>query len=208
MAFHPQADSQVERMIQTVVQILQAMVRPDQKDWAVKLLMAEFAINASTNASTEYTPFKLVYGFMPRMMMEIPPSDYPRVVDFTNKAKENLQRAHNAIIHNHVQQTIQANKRRHLDPPLEKGELVYLSMDKLNLPKGRAGKLTPLYIGPYEILEAYPETSNYILKLPPQLERHGIHPRFHMSRLAPHKPNDSMTFPGREVNIFYDFRED
>ncbi len=181
---------------------------PDQKDWAVKLSMAEFTINASTNASTGYAPFELVYGFMLRMMMDIPPLDYPGVVDFTNKVKENLQRAHNMMIHNCIQQTIQANKRRCPDPPLEKGELAYLSMDKLNLPKGRAGKLTPLYIGPYEILEAYPETSNYILKLPPQLERCGTHPRFHMSRLALHEPNNSMTFPGREVNIFYDFRED
>src|SRR6266705_868340 len=208
MAFHPQADGQVERMIQTTVQILWAMVRLDQKDWATKLSMAEFAINVSTNTSTGYAPFELVYSFMPRMMMEIPPLDYPGVVDFANKAKENLQRAHDAIIHNHIQQTIQANKRRHPDLPLEKGELAYLSMDELNLPKGRAGKLTPLYIGPYKILEAYPETLNYILKLPPQLECCGIHPRFHVSRLALHEPNDSTTFPGREVNIFYDFRED
>ena len=117
MAFHPQADGQAERMIQTIVQILWAMVRPDQKDWVVKLSMVEFAINVSTNASTGYAPFELVYGFMPRMTMEIPPLDYPGVVDFTNKVKENLQRAHNAIIHNHVQQTIQVNKRRHPDPP-------------------------------------------------------------------------------------------
>src|SRR6266581_6289380 len=39
-------------------------------------------------------------------------------------------------------------------------------------------------------------------------DSHGIHPRFHMSRLSLHEPNDSMTFAGREVNIFYDFRED
>src|SRR6266704_4236164 len=104
-AFHPQADGQVERMIQTIVQILWAMVRPDQKDWAAKLLMAEFAINVSTNASTGYAPFELVYSFMLRMMMEIPPSDYPGVVDFTNKVKENLQRAHDVIIHNRIQQT-------------------------------------------------------------------------------------------------------
>ena len=86
--------------------------------------------------------------------------------------------------------------------------MAYLSTDKLNLPKGRAGKLTPLYIGPYEILEAFPETSNYVLKLPPQLEQRGIHPRFHVSRLAPHEPNDNATFPGREVSVFYDFGED
>src|SRR6266581_8603583 len=108
--------------------------------------------------------------------MTVPPLDYPGVTDFTNKAKENLQGAHNTIIHNCIHQTIQANKKRCLDPPLKKGKLAYLSMDKLNLPKGRAGKLTPLYIGLYKILEAFPETLNYILKLPPQLEHHGIHP--------------------------------
>jgi len=107
-------------MIQTVVQILQATVRLDRKDWAAKLLMAEFTINVSTNTSTGYTPFELVYGFMLRMTMEIPPSDYPGVVDFANKVKENLQRAHDAIIHNRVQQTIQVNKRRCPDPPLKK----------------------------------------------------------------------------------------
>src|SRR6266700_2017997 len=85
MAFHPQADGQAERMIQTVVQIRWAMVRLDQKDWAVKLSMAEFTIDASTDASTGYTLFKLVYGFMLRMMMEIPQLDYPGVVDFANK---------------------------------------------------------------------------------------------------------------------------
>src|SRR6266700_3018680 len=132
--------------------------------------MAEFAIKVSTNVSTGYTPFKLVYSFMLRMTMEIAPSDYPRVVDFANKVKENLQRAHDMIIHNRIQQTIHTNKRRCPDPPLEKGELAYLSTDKLNLPKGRAGKLTPLYIGLYKILEIFPETLNYVLKLPLQLE--------------------------------------
>src|SRR6266436_2569673 len=133
-------------MIQKVVQILRAMVRPDQRDWAVKLSMAEFAINASSNASTGFALFKLIYGHMPKMCLTAPPSDYPGVNDFAQKVKENLMAAHNVIIHNHTAQTIQANKKRHPDPPLRKGELTYLSMDKLNLPKGRAGKLKPLYI--------------------------------------------------------------
>jgi hypothetical protein len=127
-------------MIQKVVQILQAMVRPDQRDWAAKLLMAEFAINASSNTSTGFPPFELIYGHMPKMCLTAPPSDYPGVNDFTQKAKENLMAAHNAIIHNRTAQTIQANKKRCPDPPLRKGKLAYLSMDKFNLPKGRAGK--------------------------------------------------------------------
>jgi hypothetical protein len=60
-------------------------------------------------------------------------------------------------------------------------------------------KINTPYIGPYKILEAYPETSNYILKLPPQLVQCGIHPRFHVLRLAPHESNNKTTFPGREA---------
>ena len=207
-AFDLQGNGQAERMIQKVVQILHAMVRPDQRDWAVKLSMAEFVINASSNTSTGFAPFELIYGHMPKMCLTAPPSDYPGVNDFTQKARDNLMAAHDTIIHNHAAQTIQANKKRCPDPPLKKGELAYLSMDKLNLPKGRAGKLKPLYIGPYEILEIFPETSNYILKLPPQLEQCRIHPRFHVSQLAPHELNNKEIFPNREANIFYNFGED
>src|SRR6266581_3592721 len=159
-AFHLQGDGQVERMIQKVVQILHAMVRPDQRDWAAKLLMAEFTINASSNTSTGFAPFELIYGHMPKMCLTAPPLDYLGVNDFAQKVRDNLMVAHDAIIHNHAAQTIQANKKRCLDPPLKKGKLAYLSMDKLNLPKGRAGKLKSLYIGPYEILEIFQTTSS------------------------------------------------
>src|SRR6266705_4830897 len=178
-AFHLQGNGQAERMIQKVVQILCAMVRLDQHDWAAKLSMAEFMINVSSNTLTGFAPFELIYGHMPKMCLTAPPSDYPGVNDFAQKARDNLMAAHDAIIHNRTAQTIQANKKRCLDLPLKKGELAYLSIDKLNLPKGRAGKLMPLYIGPYEVLEAIPETLNYILKLPLQLDQHGIHPRSH-----------------------------
>src|SRR6266446_8381666 len=77
-AFHPQGDGQAERMIQKVVQILHAMVRPDQRNWAAKLSMAEFAINASSNASTGFALFKLIYGHMPKMCLTA-----PGVNDFT-----------------------------------------------------------------------------------------------------------------------------
>src|SRR6266436_7893001 len=76
-AFHLQGDGQAERMIQKVVQILHAMVRPDQCDWAVKLSMAEFVINVSSNTSTGFSLFELIYGHMAKMCLTAPPSDYP-----------------------------------------------------------------------------------------------------------------------------------
>ncbi len=46
-----------------------------------------------------------------------------------------------------------------------------------------------------------------MLKLPPELEQWGIFPKFHISRLAPHEPNDMSIFPGHVAQVFYNFGE-
>jgi hypothetical protein len=57
--FHPQTDGASERTIRNMVQILQAIVQSDQKDWVVKLPMTEFTLNSSISSSTGFAPFKL-----------------------------------------------------------------------------------------------------------------------------------------------------
>ena len=91
---------------------------------------------------------------------------------------------------------------------LKLGKLAYISTKNLLLPKGQVSKLLPKYIGPYDILEVFPDLSNYVLKLPPELECRGIFLKFHVSWLAPHEPNDSLIFPGQAAQIFYDFGDD
>ena len=108
--------------------------------------MTEFAINSSVNKSTGFTPFKLIYGYIPQMTLNIPASEYKGVYKFAQKALENIWAAHDAII---IQQTIQSNKIWSPEPMIAKGDLVYLSTKELNLPKGQAKKLLPLFIGPY-----------------------------------------------------------
>jgi hypothetical protein len=208
-AFHPEGDGQAERMVQNVVQVIRAAVRPDQHDWILKVLLTEFAINSSISASTGFALFELIYRTMPRMMVEIPPTELPGVSTFAQQVLDNLQGAHNTIIRSRVKQLVQANRHRRQDSPkLKVGDLAYLSTKDLNLPKGRAKKLLPKYVGPYEILDAFEDSSNYMLKLPLELFNRGIHPKFHVSRLAPHEPNDSLIFPGRAAQVFYDFGED
>ena len=158
--------------------------------------MTEFTINSSVNRTTGFAPFELVYGYMLQMMMNVPSSEFSGVRDFTEMALDNLQSAHDAILMNRVRQVIQVNKHRLPDLTLKVGDLAYLSTKDLNLPKGQVKKLTPLFIGPYEVLEAHEDTSNYTIKLPPELERWGIFPKFHISWLSPHEPNDETLFPG------------
>ncbi len=91
-------DGQTERMIQNIVQILRATVCPDQCNWALKIPMTEFAINSSVNKSTGFAPFELMYGYMPQMILSIPKSEYNGVYEFAQRALDNIQSAHDAII--------------------------------------------------------------------------------------------------------------
>src|SRR5271170_4813404 len=148
-AFHPQSNGTSERMIRKVSQVLHAAVRPDQLDWLTHLPMVEFALNSSVNTSTGFTPFELTYGLIPRTIQSVGRSEFAGVQDFVDNARDMVVRAHDALIESRVEQTHQANgRRRPDDPALEVGQAAYLSMENLNLPKVRARKLMPKYVGP------------------------------------------------------------
>ena len=102
-----------------------------------------------------------------------------------------------------------ANSRRRIDEvKLEKGQKAYLSTENLNLPKARAHKLMPKYIGPYEIISCNKEQSYYTLALSDELLKRRIHPTFHAKLLRPAVPNDDARFLNREATFFYDFGDD
>lgn len=211
-AFHPQTDGSTERANRSITQVLRAVVRPDQKNWVPKLPMVEFALNSSISSTTGFAPFELTGGFLPRMTQALPSTDLPGVRQFAEAAMDNLRIARDAIIDSRVQQTYQANKRRRDEnvhggrtQPIAAGELVYLSTADLNMPKGRAKKLLPRFIGPYKVLEARPEVSTYTLELPEDLSKRRIHPTFHVSRIRRHEPNDDVIFPHRETGVQYGF---
>ena len=82
---------------------------------------------------------------------------------------------------------------------------MYLSTVNLALPKGRARKLAPRFVGPFPVVEAHPETSTYTLDIPEDLRRRRVHPTFNVSLLKRHEPNNDLLFPAREVKRFYDF---
>jgi len=72
-----------------------------------------------------------------------------------------------------------------------------LSTKNISLPKGRARKLAPKYLGPFPILGIIKEGATYRLGLSDELTKRGVNPTFHASLLRPHVPNDDRRFPGR-----------
>jgi hypothetical protein len=176
-AFHPQMDGQTERANCNIGQILQTVISHNQKNWVDKIPMTEFAINISISETMKAIPFELNYGYLPQMIQEIKNTgSMPGGVKaFTENALIQLAAAHDAIIAARTQQTMTANRKRQQEPSWKEGDLVYLSTKNLNLPKNRAQKLCPKYIGPYRIAEAHLGTSNYMLELPLALKLRQIH---------------------------------
>ncbi|KIJ43627.1 hypothetical protein M422DRAFT_253216 [Sphaerobolus stellatus SS14] len=106
--------------------------------------------------------------------------------------------AHDEVIAGRVKQMVQANKRRH-PADFDKGDLVYLSTKNLKLPKKRARKLTPKYIGPFRIVDVIEKGATYKLEMSKELKKRGVNPTYHASLLQVHILNDDRRFPGHQL---------
>jgi hypothetical protein len=205
-AYHPQTDGATERANRTISQILRSIIRPDQLNWVNKIPAVEFAINSSVSASTGYSPFELNYGHLPDSSGFFKSvSASPGVKEFAEKARWNLLEAHDHIITYRTQQTYHANQRRREEDQYKPGDLAYLSTADLRLPKSRARKLLPRYIGPYRITEYNPRSHTVKLALPEELRKRRIHDVFHVSKVKQAHQNDLTLFPHRDILVFYDF---
>ncbi|GBE87762.1 Transposon Ty3-G Gag-Pol polyprotein [Sparassis crispa] len=164
-SFHPQTDGLSERTIQSIP-------------------MVEFVLNSATSATTGFAPFELNYGYLPRMIGGLHgTTKFVGMQEFAQRALANLEMVHDAIIESCTHQTFQANKLQQKEPEFMTGSKVYLSTQNLALPKGRARKLMPKFIGPYEITDVHAATSNYTLEFLQELKDRRILPIFHVSLL-------------------------
>ena len=75
------------------------------------------------------------------------------------------------------------------------------------MPKGRARKLIPKYIGPIKVLQKNSVINTYTLDLPENMRKRHIYPTFHIRLLCQYEENDDILFQKRDVQVFYDVRK-
>jgi hypothetical protein len=208
-SWHLKTDGTMERANRMLGQMLRQAIGPTQKNWVNKLPDIEFAINCARSETTGFSPFFLNYGWMPRPLLWDDPkeAEYPGVQSMALKIKDSIMAAHDAIITARVKQMWHANQARRL-APFAARDLVYLSTKNISLPKGRACKLAPKYIGPYLITQELEPGATYALNLPSELKRRGLHNAFHTSLLKIHMPNDDRCFPGQQMSQITGLGED
>lgn len=176
-AYHPQTNGGLERSHAVVKDYLRMFVNHDQNDWDEWVGPAVFTYNTSENAATKYTPFKLLFGWNPRIPGSL--AREPEVVyNYTNylaDLKNKLQNAH-AVAKQNLVDAKTASKahydKRTKTRRFEVNDRVWLSN------KETAAGLDPGWQGPYVVLDV-PSKENVVI----QKGRKQV--RVHTNRIKP-----------------------
>jgi hypothetical protein len=181
-AYHPQADSQTERVNQELEQYLRLFTSERQDDWVDLLAMAEFQYNNHIHSSTQQTPFLLDSGQHPWMGFE--PKQLARmeaVNEFTDRMKMALEEAKAALNKAKDDMARYYNQRRLPTPTYKPGDKVYLDASDISTTRP-SRKLSHCQLGPYPV-ERQVSRNAYRLRLPdPML---CLHPVFNVIKLTP-----------------------
>ncbi|KAL0463175.1 UNVERIFIED_CONTAM: Transposon Tf2-12 polyprotein [Sesamum latifolium] len=199
-AFHPQTDGQSERTIQTLEDMMRACVIEFRGNWDDHLPLIEFAYNNSFHSSIGMAPYKALYGrkCQSPICWDIEglrqlegPELVQKIVDKIQTVKQGLKAAQD-------RQKSYVKHRREMEYKV--GEKVFLRVSPWReiLRFGKKGKLSPGYIGPYEILERVGPLA-YRLALPAELSQ--IHDVFHVSMLQRYRSDPSHILRESEIEI-------
>jgi hypothetical protein len=203
-AFHPQTDGQSERTIQTLEDMLRACVMEFRGNWDEHLPLIEFAYNNSYQATIGMAPFEALYGRKCRSPLYwdevgerklLGPELVQMTADKVKVIREKMATAQSR------QKSYADHRRRDLE--FEIGDHVFLKVSpwKGVMRFGKKGKLSPRYIGPFEILERIGNVA-YRLALPPDLSH--VHDVFHVSLLRKYLPDPRHVIHYEPVQIQVD----
>jgi transposase InsO family protein len=208
-AYHPQTDGSSERAIQTMSQVLQSVIDDCQSNWVEQLPLVEFTMNSASSEATGFAPFEVNYGWMPHIIRRV---DFnmprPGVKQFVQDIANMLDKTFDRLLTQRTRQATKANRHRRDGQDFKEGDLVLLSTENINMPKGRTHKLYPKFIGPYKVLKADPKSSTYKLELSSDLQMRRIHNTSHEKLLKPYMLNNDNKFPKRETRMPYDIGDD
>ena len=200
-AFHPQTDGQSKRTIQTLEDMPRMCVMDFGGSWEKYLPLVEFAYNNSYHSTIGMAPYEALYGLKCRS-----PSCWMEVGDRELEGPELIRETSDKVlIIQERMRTAFSRQKSYADPRRRDvqfgvGDHVFLKISPMKgvMRFGKKGKLTPRYIGPFEILDRVGNVS-YRLALPPNFGH--VHPVFHISMLRKYVPHPSHILQTQEIEV-------
>ena len=191
--------------IQVLEDILRACVLDHKGGWEEHIPLVEFAYNNSYQASIQMAPYEALYGRpcrSPLCWTEVGESSItgPNLIRNTSEKVSLIRQRVLAAQSRH--KSYADVRRRPLE--FEVGDHVFSKvMLKRGVVKfGKRGKLSPRFIGPFEILERV-GTVAYRLALPPSMS--GVHEVFHVSMLLKYTPDPAHVVDWGQIEVDTDW---
>ena len=195
-AYHPQTDGMSECSNKTIVQCLWFHVKHNQKEWAKVLPKVRFDIMNSMNTLTGVSPFILKMEQSPQLLPPLitaPPNETTQPIttdevdawNFIENMEEETHMVKDNLLTAKIQQAHFANRDWLLEPAFNIGDKVMLNTahrwrDYICAKDGCVAKFMLRFDGPYEITQAFLESSSYKLLLPSPSKSFSI---FHVMQL-------------------------
>jgi len=200
-AYHPQTDGQSERTIQTIEDMLRVCALDFEGSWDEHLPLVEFSYNNSYHASIGMPPYEALYGRRCRSPIYWEEVGERKILgpELIQQTKEKIELIRKRLT------AAQDRQRKYADPTrkdmeFEIGEAVLLKVSPWKgLSRfGKKGKLSPRYVGPFEILKRVGKVA-YELALPPHMQH--IHNVFHVSMLKRYLPDSNHVIEYEPIEI-------
>src|SRR5260221_6961463 len=143
--YHLEGDRQTECTNQVLEQYLQTYMNYQQDDWAMLLLMAEFAYNNAMNMMTGVSPFFVNKSYHPEFTADLQvETSSAKAEVFMVDLKENIAQAQERYQKN-------VDKHRAEAPKLNISDQVYVKA-KFFRTRQPSKKLSEKNLGPYDII--------------------------------------------------------
>ncbi|KAA3484266.1 DNA/RNA polymerases superfamily protein [Gossypium australe] len=200
-AFHPQTDGHSERVMQNLEDMLRGCVIDFSGSWEDYLPLAEFAYNKCYQSSIQKAPYEALYGrrchtptcwtelgerrsLGPKLILET--EEKVKLIRTRLKEASDRQKSYADLKCKEIEFSV--------------GDQVFLKVSpwKKVLRFGQKGKLSPRFIGPYQIVRRVGPIV-YQLELPPELNR--IHDVFHVSMLRRYRSDPSYIVSVEEIEV-------
>lgn len=191
-AYHPSGNGQVERFNHTLVKMIKAFLKGEQRNWDLNLGCLAGAYRATMHESTGFTPNLLMFGRENRLPAEIlygvpKQEDSTKYCEFVEEIRGKLEKAHE-VTRQHLQKNVSRQKEiydaKSVMYQYKVGDLVWYAAPVIDAKL--APKLQRSFVGPIVILQRFNDLTYEI-----QIDAKGSKRVVHHDKLLPYR--------GREI---------